>query len=36
LVTDWLGYTFDPDSPSAAKVAIIEQYESTGSLESDQ
>jgi ribose 5-phosphate isomerase B len=35
LVTDWLGYTFDPASPSAAKVAIIEQYESTGRLESD-
>lgn len=35
LVTDWLGYTFDPTSPSAAKVAIIEQYETTGQLESD-
>jgi ribose 5-phosphate isomerase B len=35
LVTDWLGYTFDPDSPSAAKVAIIEQYETTGSLDQD-
>src|SRR3954447_14806745 len=35
LVTDWLGYTFDPSSPSAAKVAIIEQYETTGSLGSE-
>jgi ribose 5-phosphate isomerase B len=34
LVTDWLGYTFDQGSPSAAKVAVIEQYEATGSLDS--
>ena len=32
LVTDWLGYTFDPQSASAAKVAVIERYEETGQL----
>lgn len=32
LLTDWLGYTFDPDSPSAAKVAVITDYEQTGRL----
>lgn len=32
LVTDWLGYTFDPQSASAAKVAVIERYEQTGQL----
>jgi ribose 5-phosphate isomerase B len=34
LVTDWLGYTFDPQSPSAAKVAVITEYETTGRLSS--
>ena len=33
LVTDWLGYEFDPDSPSAEKVAILTHYENTGRLE---
>jgi len=27
IVTEWLGYTFDPASPSAAKVAHITEYE---------
>lgn len=27
IVTEWLGYTFDPDSPSASKVAHITAYE---------
>ncbi|WP_210507955.1 ribose-5-phosphate isomerase [Naasia sp. SYSU D00057] len=31
LVREWLTYRFDPSSASAAKVAVIEQYESTGS-----
>lgn len=31
LVREWLTYRFDPSSPSAAKVAVIDQYESTGS-----
>ncbi|MET0195876.1 MAG: ribose-5-phosphate isomerase [Rhodococcus fascians] len=31
LVREWLGYTFDPTSASAAKVAAIGEYE-TGSL----
>ncbi|GAB3918253.1 D-erythrulose-4-phosphate isomerase 1 [Microlunatus endophyticus] len=34
LVTDWLGYRFDPQSPSAAKVAVITEYEATGRLSS--
>jgi len=29
LVTEWLGYTFDPSSPFAAKLQVIEDYEST-------
>lgn len=33
LVTDWLGYQFDQQSPSAAKVAVITNYEKTGRLE---
>jgi ribose 5-phosphate isomerase B len=33
LVTDWLGYRFDPQSPSAAKVAVITNYEQTGRLQ---
>ena len=28
LVTEWLSYTFDEESPSAAKVAIISDHES--------
>lgn len=35
LVTDWLGYTFDQQSPSAAKVKVITDYEETGRLPSD-
>jgi ribose 5-phosphate isomerase B len=31
LVREWLTYRFDPSSASAAKVAVIEQYETTGS-----
>jgi len=31
LVREWLGYRFDPQSASAGKVAVISQYESTGS-----
>lgn len=31
LVREWLGYRFDPTSASAEKVAVISQYESTGS-----
>ncbi len=27
LVTEWLSYHFDPASPSAAKVAVITEYE---------
>ena len=27
LVDEWLGYEFDPDSPSAAKLDVIEAYE---------
>jgi ribose 5-phosphate isomerase B len=27
LVDEWLGYEFDPDSASAAKVAVISDYE---------
>ena len=30
LVADWLGYEFDPESASAAKVALITRYEETG------
>ncbi len=30
LVREWLGYRFDPQSASAAKVAVIEQYETSG------
>jgi len=28
LVREWLGYTFDPESPSGPKVAAIRSYES--------
>jgi ribose 5-phosphate isomerase B len=31
LVDEWLGYDFDPDSASAAKVAVISEYEERGS-----
>lgn len=31
LVREWLGYRFDPSSASAEKVAVIGEYESTGS-----
>jgi ribose 5-phosphate isomerase B len=31
LVTEWLGYRFDPASASAGKVRAIEDYESRGS-----
>ncbi|MGN6126923.1 MAG: ribose-5-phosphate isomerase [Humibacter sp.] len=31
LVREWLTYRFDESSPSAAKVAVIDEYESTGS-----
>ncbi len=31
LVREWLTYRFDPSSASAEKVAVIGQYESTGS-----
>ena len=31
LVDEWLDYEFDPDSASAAKVAVISQYEERGS-----
>lgn len=31
LVREWLDYRFDPASASAEKVAVIGQYESTGS-----
>ncbi|NJC68630.1 ribose-5-phosphate isomerase [Planosporangium thailandense] len=27
LVKEWLGYTFDPSTPSGAKVAVISDYE---------
>lgn len=30
IVTEWLGYTFDPASASAAKVAHITDYEQAG------
>jgi ribose 5-phosphate isomerase B len=28
LVSEWLGYRFDPNSASAAKVAVIDEYDS--------
>jgi ribose 5-phosphate isomerase B len=31
LVREWLTYRFDPASASAEKVAVLEQYETTGS-----
>lgn len=31
LVREWLGYRFDTTSASAEKVAVIDEYESTGS-----
>jgi ribose 5-phosphate isomerase B len=32
IVADWLGYEFDPSSPSAAKVKVLTDYEERGSL----
>lgn len=34
MVSEWLGYTFDPQSASAPKVAAIEAYD-TGGIEFD-
>jgi ribose 5-phosphate isomerase B len=31
MAAEWLTYRFDPTSASAEKVAVLEQYESTGS-----
>jgi ribose 5-phosphate isomerase B len=31
LVDEWLGYEFDQTSPSAAKVAVISEFEERGS-----
>lgn len=31
LVREWLGYRFDPASASAAKIAVLDGYEATGS-----
>ncbi|GAA0531967.1 hypothetical protein GCM10011581_16410 [Saccharopolyspora subtropica] len=28
LAREWLGYRFDPESPSARKVAVLTDYES--------
>jgi ribose 5-phosphate isomerase B len=35
LVDEWLDYEFDPSSPSAAKVAVIAEFEVRGSDEGD-
>jgi ribose 5-phosphate isomerase B len=35
LVDEWLDYEFDPTSPSAAKVAVIAEFEERGSGEGD-
>jgi ribose 5-phosphate isomerase B len=35
LVKDWLGYTFDPQSPSAEKVAAITDYDTERSDTTD-
>lgn len=32
VVGQWLGYEFDPSSPSAAKVRVLTDYEERGSL----
>ncbi len=32
IVGQWLGYEFDPSSPSAEKVQVITDYEANGSL----
>jgi ribose 5-phosphate isomerase B len=32
IVSDWLGYEFDPSSPSAAKVQVLIDYEERGTL----
>lgn len=34
LAREWLGYTFDPQSPSAPKVAALDAYDSERSVES--
>jgi ribose 5-phosphate isomerase B len=35
LVDEWLDYEFDPSSPSAAKVAVIAEFEERGSGDGD-
>ena len=35
LVDEWLGYEFDQASPSAAKVAVISEFEERGSGDGD-
>ncbi len=35
IVSEWLGYCFDPDSPSARKVAVITAYESAHERDHD-
>jgi ribose 5-phosphate isomerase B len=35
LVDEWLGYEFDQTSPSAAKVAVISEFEERGSGDDD-
>ena len=35
LAGEFLGYTFDPSSPSAAKVAVIDTYDAAHSAERD-
>jgi ribose 5-phosphate isomerase B len=35
LVDEWLGYEFDPGSQSAAKVAVISEFEERGSGDGD-
>jgi ribose 5-phosphate isomerase B len=32
LVSEWLGYHFDPRSPSAQKIELIDRYEQTEHL----
>jgi ribose 5-phosphate isomerase B len=32
IVRQWLGYEFDPSSPSAQKVSLISDYEESGHL----
>ena len=35
LAREWLGYVFDPESSSAAKVAAIGEYETAGTKSTD-